>query len=299
MPRILLATCFRQGHLPVYSLVSGVQTEYIIAEGKPTIRLKSTGGITYRSVYTGLAVLFFHWVQEEKTQSWRFDPSIPEPQPTQPEETTDKDGNHLLTFTLGELLPAAGLLRRRWEGTFLAPAIHIDVPMGRDIWVFLLRSPWFPLKLSLKKQSLSVATEHSVANATLTPGPAGALSATISNPGTSFKRVFLIMKRKVGEFVSEESIGEVDTGMSNQVWRPIIRNFDLCLVTHSSMSMGELSDIARGLGAESSPGLFGPGSLQGDFLLCDGPLTEYSLTLRADHGLFQHSEDSTDATLTW
>ncbi len=253
----------------------------------------------YRGAYRGLAVLLFHWVQQGKTQAWRFDPSIPEPQPIQPEETTDKDGSRLLTFTLGELLPAAGLLRRRWEGVFLAPAIHLDVPMGRDIWVFLLRSPWFPLKLSLKRQNLSVATGQSVANATLTPGPTGALSATISNPGPSPKRVFLTMKRKVGEFVSEESIGEVDAGMANQVWRPIIRNFDLCLVTSSSMSMGELSEIARGLGAESSPGLFGPGSLRGDFLLCDGPLTEYSLTLRADLGFFQHSEDSTDATLTW
>ncbi len=204
--------------MPVYSLVSGVQTEYIIASGKPTIRLKSTGGITYRSAYTGLAVLLFHWVQQGKTQAWRFDPSISEPQPIEPEETTDKDGNHLLTFTLGELLPAAGLLRRRWEGTLLAPAVHLDVPMGRDIWVFLLRSPWFPLKLSLNRQSLSVAAGQSVANATLSPGPAGALSATISNPGTSFKKVFLTMKRKVGEFVSEESIGEVDAGMAEQVW---------------------------------------------------------------------------------
>lgn len=285
--------------MPVYSLVSGVQTEYIIAGGKPTIRLKSTGGIGYRGAYTGVAVLLFHWVQQGKTQAWRFDPSIPEPQPIQPEETTDKNGSQLLAFSIGELLPAVGLLRGRWEGTFLAPAIHLDVPMGRDIWVFLLRSPWFPLKLSLKRQSLSVATDQSVANATLIPGPTGTLSATISNPDRSFKKVSLIMKRKVGELVSEELVGEVDAGMASHVWRPIIRNFDLCLETSSSMSRGDLSEIARGLGAEFSPGLFGPGSLEGDFLLCDGPLTEYSLTLRGDLGFFQRQGDSTKVALTW
>jgi len=103
----------------------------------------------------------------------------------------------------------------------------------------------------------------------------------------------------VGEFVSEELIGEVDAGMANQVWRPIIRNFDLCLETSSSMSMGDLSEIARGLGARFSPGLFGPGSLEGDFLLCDGPLTEYSLTLRGDLGFFRNVEDSTRVDMTW
>jgi hypothetical protein len=285
--------------LPVYSLVSGVQTEYIIAGGKPTIRLKSTGGIGYRGAYTGVAVLLFHWVQQGKTRAWRFDPSIPEPQPIQPEEATDKDGSQLLTFTLRELIPAAGLLRGRWEGTFLAPAIHLDIPIGRDIWVFLLRSPWFPLELSLERQSLSATTDRSVANATLTLEPTGALSATISNPGNSFKKVSLMLKRKVGKFVSEELIGEVEAGMMNQIWRPIIRNFDLCLETSSSMSMGDLSEIARGLGARFSRGLFGPGSLDGDFLLCDGPLTEYSLTLRGDLGLFQRLEDSTKVKLTW
>jgi len=67
-----------------------------------------------------------------------------DPQIIQPEEATDTGGSQTLTFTLQESMPAAGLLRRRWEGMFLAPAIHIDVPMGHDLWIFLIRSPWFP-----------------------------------------------------------------------------------------------------------------------------------------------------------
>src|SRR5438874_9265005 len=79
-----------------------------------------------------------------KTQAWRCDSSMLDPQIIQPEEATDTGGSQTLTFTLQESMPAAGLLRRRWEGMFLAPAIHIDVPMGHDLWIFLIRSPWFP-----------------------------------------------------------------------------------------------------------------------------------------------------------
>src|SRR5205809_7077842 len=116
--------------LPVYSLLGGIHTEYAIAGGKPIVRLRSSGEIRHRGAYTGTAMLLFHWVQEGKTQAWRFDPSIPDPQPIRPEETTDSEGSQSLTFTLGELLPAAGLLRGRWEGAFFAPAIHLDVPLG-------------------------------------------------------------------------------------------------------------------------------------------------------------------------
>ena len=37
------------------------------------VRLKSTGKIGQRGAYTGTAVLHFHWVQHEKSESWEFD----------------------------------------------------------------------------------------------------------------------------------------------------------------------------------------------------------------------------------
>ena len=285
--------------MPVYSLVSGIDVEYGVGAGQPIIRLTSRGGIRHRAVYTGTGVLLFHWVQQGKTQAWRFDTSLSDPQVVQPEESTGTDGSQALTFTLQESMPAAGLLRHRWEGMFLAPAIHIDVPMGRDIWIYLIRSPWFPLKLSLSKPSLSVVHDQSVANASISIDPDGGLSATVSNTGASFKKVSLVMSRRVGEFVSEEVVGEVDSGTTNLSWRPIMRSFDLCLVTSSSMSMGELAGIAQGLGAQFSSGFFGPGSLFGDYVLCDGPRTGYSLSLKGDLGLFRHEEDSTAVGLAW
>jgi len=285
--------------LPVYSLLGEIHTEYAIAGGKPIVRLRSAGGIRHRGAYTGVAMLLFHWVQEGKTQAWRFDPSIPDPQPIRPEETADSDGSQSLTFTLGELLPAAGLLRGRWEGAFFAPAIHVDVPLGADIWVFLLRSPWFRFRLSVAKQILAVSADQSVANASIIPEAAGTISTTISSPGIPFKKVSLVMRRKMGQFESEELISEVEAGTASQMWTPITRNFELCLVTSGSMRMDQLSEIARGLGADFSSGFFGPGSLRGDFLLCDGPLTEYSLTMRGDLGFFRHIEDSAAAVLSW
>lgn len=244
-------------------------------------------------------MLLFHWVHEGKTEVWRFDPSIQNPQQIQPEETTDNDGSQLLTFNLGELVPATGLLWGRWEGAFFAPAIHIDVPFGSDIWVFLLRSPWFPLKISLTKQNLAVSAEGMTASTSIEPDSTGALTAAISTPGSPIKKVSLAMKRTMGPFVSEELITEVEAGTANQKWTPIIRNFDLCLVTKSSMAMGQLSEIAQGLGADFSTGFFGPGALRGEFLLCDGPLTQYSLTMKGDLGLFRHVEDFAGATLAW
>src|SRR5438093_3106453 len=204
--------------LQVYSLLGGIHTEYAIAGGKPIVRLRSSGEIGHRGAYTGVAMLLFHWVQEGKTQAWRFDPSIPDPQPIRPEETADSDGSQSLTFTLGELLPAAGLLRGRWEGAFFAPAIHVDVPLGADIWVFLLRSPWFRLRLSLTKQTLALAADQPVAHPPLIPEAAGTLSTTIFSPGIPFKKVSLVMRRKMVKFESEELISEVEAGTASQMW---------------------------------------------------------------------------------
>jgi hypothetical protein len=285
--------------LPVLSLVGDFAVDYMIAEGHPEVRLKTKNRIKHRGVYGGIATLLFHWVQEGKTESWRFDPSLPQPSPVQTEETTDSDGSQLFTITPEDLVPASGLLRGNWVGMFLAPAVHIDIPWGSDIWIFLFRSPWFPLKLSVAKSNLLVAHDQSTAAAVLTQSPGGVLSASLSSSGSDFKNASLVMKRRIGQFTSEEPICSVEAGEASQTWTPIKREFDLCLVTSSTMSMGKLAVIAKGLGADTSRGFLGPGSIQGDFVLCDGPLTQYSIGLRGDLGFLRHEEDSSDASLAW
>lgn len=183
----------------------------------------------------------------------------------------------------------------------LASAIHVDVSMGKDIWIFILRSPWFPLKLSPAKQTLNVTADGVVASATVTPSSAGGLSATISNPAGPFKKLSLVMKRTIGQYVSEEMITEVEVeeGAASNVWNPIMRSFELCLITKSSMEEGQLQEIAKGLGAEFSSSILGSWGLRKEYFLCDGPLTEYSLVLRGDRGLFRHEEDSAPTQLSW
>ena len=263
------------------------------------MRLKSRNRIKHRGVYGGIATLLFHWVQEGKTQSWRFEPSLPQPRPVQTEETTDGDGSQLFTMHPDDLIPASGLLRGNWVGTLLAPAVHIDVPWGSDVWVFLFRSPWFPLKLSIAKTTLLVAHNQSTATALLAQSAGGALSASLSSSGGDMKNASLVMKRRIGQFASEEPICSIEAGAVSQTWEPILREFELCLVTSSTMSMGHLAEIAKGLGADTSRGFLGPGTIQGDFVLCDGPLTQYSLDLRGDLGFLRHGEDSSDVSLTW
>jgi hypothetical protein len=271
----------------------------MIAEGHPEVRLRSKNRIKHRGVFGGTATLLFHWVQEGKTQSWRFEPSLPQPRPVQTEETTDSDGSQLFTIHPDDLVPASGVLRGNWVGTFLAPAVHIDVPWGSDVWIFLLHSPWFPLRLSIAKTNLVVAHNQGTASALLAQSAGGAFSASLSSSGGEIKSASLVMKRRIGQFTSEEQICSVESGSVSQTWEPILRQFDLCLVTSSTMSMGHLAEIARGLGADTSRGFLGPGSIQGDYVLCDGPLTQYSLNLRGDLGFMRHGEDSSDASLTW
>ena len=284
--------------MAVYSLVNDVETEYIIAAGKPVLRLKPSGHLRHRAIYGGTAQLLFHWVQEGKTQAWRFEPSIPEPRPVQVEETQE-GGAQLLTMTLDEILPATGVIKDRMQGVIAAPGVHIDVPWGSDIWMFLIRSPWFKLMPRIDRTTLSVEHESGRAVASVGPSGIGGISVELSVSGTSFKRASVTMRRTMGQFTTDELIGEVQTGVQTFTWDPIMRSFDLCLVTHAAMNESHFVDLMRGLGASVSSGLLGGGTMQGDFVLCDGPSMGYSVVLTGDSGFLEHPHDETGVALTW
>ncbi len=284
--------------MAVYSLVKDVETEYITAAGKPVVRLKSRGHLKHRAIYCGAAQLLFHWVQEGKTQAWRFEPSIGEPRPVQSQETQE-GGAQTLTMTLDEILPATGVIKDRMQGVIVAPAVHIDVPWGYDIWMFLIRSPWFQLRQRIDRTALTVEHESGRAVASISPSGTGGISVELSVSGTSFKKASVAMRRTVGQFTSDELIGEVQTGAQTFTWGPIMRSFDLCLVTHSTMNESNFMDLMRGLGASVSSGILGGGTMQGDFVLCDGPSMGYTVVLTGDSGFLEHPRDETGVTLTW
>jgi hypothetical protein len=54
------------------------------------------------------------------------------------------------------MFPATGLIKTNVTGEMKAPAVHFDLPYAFDLWVVLLRSPWFPLKIGIEK-SLTIA----------------------------------------------------------------------------------------------------------------------------------------------
>jgi hypothetical protein len=280
-------------------LAGGVDASYAVAAGKTTILISSKDRLKHKAVYVGTGQMTFHWVQEGKTQAWRCDISMVDSVAAQVAETTGTDGSQQLEVELGDVYPAGCLLQKRMVGTLVAPAVHVDVPFGSDVWVFLIRSPWFPLKLQIDRPILTVEHDTSRVTASLNILGDGSLSAQVAVDGTKFENASLVVKRALGSYSSDEAVGEVGTGTQAFAWKPIMRVFDLVLVTKGSISESNLADIARGLGAQISSGVFGAGDVEGDFILCDGPATSYIWTLKGHRGFLENVEDQTASRFTW
>jgi len=285
--------------LPSYSLAGGIDATYAVAAGKTTVIITSNSPLKHRAVYVGTGQMVFHWVQEGKTQAWRCDTTMLDPAPVQADVKVGENGQQELEVEMPNLYPAGFLMQGRMEGTMIAPAVHVDVPMGTDIWVFLVRSPWFPLKHQIMKSDLVLVHGTDRASASLGVVDGAAVTAQISVSGTSFKKATLAVKRTIGSCKSEEVVGELEAGTESLAWKPIVRSFDLVLVTKGSMSESQCAEVAKGLGAQESSGIFGPGSMQGDFVLCDGPAFSYSWILRGHTGFLENEQDQTDAKFEW
>ena len=217
----------------------------------------------------------------------------------QASESTGEDGRQRLALGLKNVYPAGMILQGRMVGTLVAPAVHVDVPWGEDVWVFLIRSPWFPLKLQMGKAALSVAHDTGRASAALNVLDQGNVSAQMALEGKDFKSASLVVRRTLGPFSSNEVVADISVGPQAFAWKPISRVFDLVLVVKGTVTQGHIADVARGLGAQISSGILGGGSVEGDFVLCDGPATTYSWVLRGHRGMLENEEDSSDAKFTW
>jgi hypothetical protein len=285
--------------MPCYSLVEGVTASYLVEAGTTKVTISSRSPLKHRDIFTGTGQMVFHWVQEGKTQAWKCDISMADRSPAQVEETPAPDGSQNLGVVLKELYPAGLLLQGRMVGALVAPAIHIDIPWGTDVWVFMVRSPWFHLQQQLGKPTLAVQHDVSKATANLALSPDGGLSAQVAMEGTSFKNASLALRRTLGQFSFEEVVCSIGAGSGTFSWTPILRSFDLMLVTKGSISESQLAEVARGLGAQVSAGMFGSGSVEGDYVLCDGPALSYAWTLKGHRGFLESAQDQTDARIGW
>jgi len=153
--------------MPSYSLAGGIDATYAVEAGTTVVTISSREQMKHRAAYVGTGQMHFHWVSEGKTQTWRCDISMVDPVETQVEEAAGGDGSQQLKVGLRDVYPAACILQGRMMGMLMAPAIHLDIPLGTDVWAFLIRSPWFPLKLQMDKPALSVAHDTSKVTASL------------------------------------------------------------------------------------------------------------------------------------
>lgn len=139
----------------VYSMVSGQDAKCIVGQdGKATVSIKSTSPMKFRGVYAGSASVQFRWVSSGRSTTWQFTPALQDPRPAQfTTSTADDDEGQIVNVEFGDqIFPAAGLVKPNVSGAIAAPGIHFDLPHAYDLWVFLLRSPWFPLKLGVEKR---------------------------------------------------------------------------------------------------------------------------------------------------
>jgi hypothetical protein len=285
--------------LPTLSLIGGIDASYSVAAGQTAVTIRSDSRLNYKAIYFGSGQMMFHWVQEGKTQVWKCDTSMADAKPAQALETTGKDGSQNLEVNLGTIYPAGLVLHGRMEGLLAAPAVHVQLPWWKDVWVFLIRSPWFPLRHQVDRSLLSVKHDTGEVTASIGVAADGSASGQVAFNGTDFKNATLVLRRKLGSYTSDEPVCEATPGMQVFSWKPILRIFDLVLVSGGHISESQLADLAKGLGAEETSGFLGPGSVQGDFVLCDGPAFDYSWVLKGHRGLLENAEDATGARFTW
>ena len=285
--------------MPSLSFAGGVSAKYEIAAGRTTVTIHSDSHLNHKAVYQGTGQMLFHWVQEGKTQVWKCDISMSGPKPAQLSETTGQGGGQDLEIGLDYVYPAGLLLKGRMTGLLVAPAVHIEIPWWQDKWVFLIRSPWFPLRLQIDRPSLAVKHDAGGVAASIGVASDGSTSGQVAFTGTDFKNASLVVKRTLGNYTSEEAVCEATPGAQAFTWKPISRVFDLLLVTGEHISESQLAQIAEGMGAEVSSGIFGPGGVEGDFVLCDGPALSYSWVLKGHRGFLENVEDATDAKFSW
>ncbi|NLF87237.1 hypothetical protein GX563_00275 [Candidatus Bathyarchaeota archaeon] len=276
-----------------YSMTPETQADYRLNENDDAIvTVRSKKPLQPRAVYVGEATMQFMWVHTGKTSNWTFTPSIPNPRTVQISQVMDGQ-DQVTTIELGKVTPASGMVDINGCGEFHAPAIHFDLPYATDLWVFILKAPSEPLKVTADKALLNIA--HTLAYATAqveSSNDEESLRTYVTVHGEGFMNVILNLKRQTPYSKTEETITEFKYGAAAAIWRPTIRSFDVTLTTPSGMSHGDFLSFIKTLGADVQSGsIFS--SLKNDFVLSDGPAMEYTLTLKGEKKYIGKEEAST------
>lgn len=228
------------------SMVKGVTADYRVEGGETIVTLRSDDHIKHSAVESGVGMLEFLDQGGKGGGRRGLFFSINQPQQANFEESVGDDGSLTLTVKIDRFWPAGGLMHRAslgsqyatWVGgysgklgEFRAPAVRIAGPLGREIWVALLRAPWSPLRLEMGKTELVLSHGDGRASITLSPSGDAGFSGEMSVSGTTFKNALVTLKRTLGPVTLEEVLGEVaGGGLQTVEWKPIARSFDLLFV---------------------------------------------------------------------
>ena len=288
-----------------YNLASGNEAWYTTtANGETQIKVRSTAPLKPRAIYVGTATLNFRWISTGKSTQWQFTPTLVNPSPAD-FTVTDEGNGQVTTVEFGKrMFPATGIIQPNAVGEIRAPAVQFDIPYAHDLWIFPLRSPWFPLKIAVEKTPLTIShgSAQAMADVATSPFDEGkSLRINASVHGEGLERVWVSLKRRLGSVKIEETLGEVKDGLGAFSWKPVTANFDVVLVTWSNMQLGGFIDFLKFMGADAKKSFWGgylAGCLSTNFLLSDSPTMNYELILKGEKHLLGHEEDSTKITLT-
>ena len=118
------------------------------------------------------------------------------------------------------------------------------------------------------------------------------LKASVSVHGEGFKKVNVTLKRSVNRASTEETVGELTSGMETFTWKPNVRNFDVILVTYSNMNQEAFLNFLKYLGAETHSSILGLDSyVNKGFTLCDGSTMAYTLRMNEEKHILGHERD--------
>jgi len=281
-----------------YSMTPDNQAVYRLNENdEATVTVRSKKPLKPRAVYIGEATMQFMWVHTGKTSNWTFTPTIPNPKTAQISQVMDGQ-DQLTTIELGKVTPASGMVDVNGCGLFHASAVHFDLPYSTDLWVFILKAPSEPFKVAADKALLNIANTLAYATAQVeSSSDEEALRTYVTVHGEGFMNIILNLKRQTPYSRTEETITEFKYGAAAAIWRPTVRSFDVTLTTLSGMSHADFFNFIKTLGADVQKGsIFS--TLKGDFVLCDGPAMQYTLTLKGEKKYIGKEEASTAVKLS-
>jgi hypothetical protein len=277
-----------------YSMTPENQATYTLNEaGEATVTVRSTKALKPRAVYVGEAAMQSMWVHSGKSSHWTFMPGIAAPKQAKYSQTMD-GGDQVTTVELGKILPASGVVDVSGCGEIHASAVHFDLPYATDLWVFILKSPQTPLKVTAEKPMLNMAYTLAYATAQVeNSADEETLRTYVNMHGEGFTNLILSIQRHTTYCKTEEILTEFKYGAAAVIWKPTIRNFDVALTTLSGVAHGDYIAFLQSLGAEIQSGVFG--TLKSNFVLCDGPEIEYSLVLKGEKKYFGLMEETKTA----